>query len=106
MSRSVLDRAGKIYPTSPIYYQKYHLGTCARIASVLALVVIMGTYHEKANIFHWFRPHPCPWAADVVLLAAWGERDGETFGSVARRARKSPNKQSANRPKGADVSPV
>ena len=40
MSRSVLDRAGKIYPTSPIYYQKYHLETCVRMASVLALVVI------------------------------------------------------------------
>jgi hypothetical protein len=52
MSGSVLDRAGKIYPTTPIYYQKYHLGTCVRMASVLALVVIMGTYHEKANIFH------------------------------------------------------
>src|ERR1700733_8939113 len=29
MSRLVLDPAGKIYPTSPIYYQKYHLGTAS-----------------------------------------------------------------------------
>jgi hypothetical protein len=51
MSRLVLDRAGKIYPTSPIYYQKYHLGTCVRMASVLALVVIMGTYMKKLISF-------------------------------------------------------
>jgi hypothetical protein len=74
MSRSVLDRVGKIYPTSPIYYQKYHLGTCVRMASVLALVVIMLSFIDLARTRARGRPTWFCWQPAVSEMGHFWKR--------------------------------